>query len=75
MVILQKCENPKSVGILLRAAVERMLNEAKRTMKHAPPVVVDVVERPKVVAGGGAVEAEIARRLPKYMPQVGEENN
>ncbi len=40
-------------------------------MHDALSVVRDVVEEPKIVAGGGAIEAEIANELRHYAPKVG----
>jgi thermosome len=71
MVFIEKCKNPKSVSILLRAGLERMVDEAERSMKDALSVVRDVLEEPKIVAGGGAVEAEIAKQLRDYAVKVG----
>ncbi|MEM2875927.1 MAG: thermosome subunit beta, partial [Candidatus Bathyarchaeia archaeon] len=71
MVFVEKCKDPKSVSILLRAGLERMVDEAERAMNDALSVVRDVVEEPKIVAGGGAIEAEIAKNLRDYATKVG----
>jgi len=71
MVFVEQCKNPRSVSILLRAGLERMVDEAERSMKDALSVVRDVVEEPKIVAGGGAAEAEIAKQLRGYAVKVG----
>ncbi|MEM3010625.1 MAG: thermosome subunit beta [Candidatus Bathyarchaeia archaeon] len=71
MVFVEKCKNPRAVSILLRAGLERMVDEAERSMKDALSVVRDVLEEPKIVAGGGAVEAEIAKQLRDYAVKVG----
>ncbi|MCD6088677.1 TCP-1/cpn60 chaperonin family protein [Candidatus Bathyarchaeota archaeon] len=71
MVFIEGCKDPKSVSILIRAGLERMVDEAERAVHDALCVVADVFEKNKVVAGGGAVEAEVAKELRKYAVQVG----
>ncbi len=71
MTFIEKCKNPTSVSILIRAGLERMVDEAERSMKDALSVVSDVFEKNKIVAGGGAIEAEIAKELRKYASKIG----
>jgi len=71
MVFIEKCKDPKSVSILIRAGLEKMIDEAERAIHDALSVVADVIEHNKVVAGGGAVEAEIAKELRDYATKVG----
>jgi chaperonin GroEL (HSP60 family) len=71
MIFVEKCKDPHSVAILIRAGLERMVNEAERAIIDALSVVSDVVENSKIVAGGGAVEIEVAKELRKYATKVG----
>jgi thermosome len=71
MIFVEKCKDPRSVAVLIRAGLERMVDEAERAMNDALSVVADVVEYNKIVAGGGAIEAEIARMLRPYATKVG----
>jgi len=71
MIFIEKCRNPRSVAILIRAGLERMVDEAERAMNDALSVISDVIEYNKVVAGGGAIESEIAKHLRDYAPKVG----
>jgi chaperonin GroEL (HSP60 family) len=71
MLFVEKCKDPHSVAILIRAGLERMVDEAERAMTDALSVVSDVVENSKIVAGGGAVEIEVAKELRKYANKVG----
>jgi len=71
MVFVEKCKDPRSVAVLIRAGLERMVDEAERAMNDALSVVADVIEYNKIVAGGGAIEAEIARVLRPYATKVG----
>jgi len=71
MIFVEKCKDPHSVAILIRAGLERMVDEAERAMTDALSVVSDVIENSKIVAGGGAVEIEVAKELRKYATKVG----
>ena len=71
MIFVEKCKDPHSVAILIRAGLERMVDEAERAMIDALSVVSDVIENNKIVAGGGAVEIEVAKELRRYATKVG----
>jgi len=71
MIFVEKCKDPHSVAILIRAGLERMVDEAERAMTDSLSVVSDVVENNKIVAGGGAVEVEVAKELRRYATNVG----
>jgi len=71
MIFVEKCKDPHSVAILIRAGLERMVDEAERAMIDALSVVSDVIENSKIVAGGGAVEIEVAKEMRKYATKVG----
>ncbi len=71
MIFVEKCKTPHSVAILIRAGLERMVDEAERAMNDALSVVSDVVENNKIVPGGGAIEAEIAKEIREYATKVG----
>jgi thermosome len=71
MVFIEGCKDPRSVSILIRAGLERMVDEAERAMHDALSVVADVFRKNNVVAGGGAAEAEVARELRDYAVKVG----
>jgi thermosome len=71
MIFVEKCKEPRSVAILIRAGLERMVDEADRAMNDALSVVADVIEENKIVAGGGATEAEIAKVLRGFATKIG----
>ncbi|MEM2341520.1 MAG: thermosome subunit beta [Candidatus Bathyarchaeia archaeon] len=71
MVFIEGCKDPRSVSILIRAGLERMVDEAERAMHDALSVVSDVIEKNKVVPGGGAIEAELAKELRRHAAQIG----
>jgi thermosome len=63
MTFVEDCKDPKAVSILVRGGTERVVDEAERAIHDALSVVRDVVIEPYVVAGGGAVEAELSKLL------------
>jgi thermosome len=71
MVFIQECKDPRSVSILIRAGLERLVDEAERALNDALSVVADVVHKPKVVIGAGAIEAELSKKLLEYAIKVG----
>ncbi len=71
MIFVEKCKEPRSVAILIRAGLERMVDEADRAMNDALSVVADVVKDNMIVAGGGATESEIAKVLRAFATTVG----
>ncbi|MCL4430072.1 MAG: thermosome subunit, partial [Chloroflexi bacterium] len=54
MIFVEKCKDPHSVAILIRAGLERMVDEAERAMTDSLSVVSDVIENSKIVPGGDA---------------------
>jgi thermosome len=66
MVFIEGCKNPKSVSILVHGGTQRIVDEAERSFKDAINVVKDILVEPKIVAGGGAPEVELALRLRDY---------
>jgi thermosome len=70
MIFVEGCKNPKAVSILIRGGTERIVDEAERSIHDALCVVKDVVQEPKIVAGGGASEIEIARRLREFAEKL-----
>jgi thermosome len=71
LIFVEKCKDPHSVAILIRAGLERMVDEAERAMTDCLSVVSDVIENNKIVPGGGAIEIEMAKELRKYATKVG----
>jgi thermosome len=66
MTFIEGCKHPRAVTILIRGGTQRIIDEAERSVHDALCVVRDVVEEPKIVAGGGAPELEVSRMLKKY---------
>ena len=66
MTFIEGCKNPKAVTILIRAGTQRMTAEAERSIHDALCVIRDLIQEPKIVAGGSAPELEMASVLRKY---------
>ncbi len=60
------CRDPKSVTILLYGGAEHVLDETERAVIDALGDVSAVLKSGLVVAGGGAVEIELAKRLRDF---------
>ena len=66
MTYVEGCKNPKSVTLLIRGGTQRMTAEAERSIHDALSVVKDLLEEPKIVAGGSSPEMEMSSILKKY---------
>ncbi|UCH57488.1 MAG: TCP-1/cpn60 chaperonin family protein [Candidatus Bathyarchaeota archaeon] len=71
MIFVEGCSDPRAVAIFIRAGLERMIDEAERSINDALYVISDVAETPKMVPGGGAIEVELARGVRSYATQIG----
>ena len=71
MIFVEECKDPKAVAIFIRAGLERMIDEAERSLNDALYVISDVAKTPKMVAGGGSVEMEMSKAVRGYAAQVG----
>jgi thermosome len=71
MVFVEGAKNPKAVTILLRGANDMILDETERSLNDGLHAVRNIIREPKIVAGGGAVEVELALRLRKIAESVG----
>ncbi len=66
MTFVEGCKHPKAVTLLIRGGTQRMIAEAERSIHDALCVVKDVLQEPRMVAGGGAPELEMANVLKGY---------
>jgi chaperonin GroEL (HSP60 family) len=66
MTFIEGCKHPKAVTLLIRGGTQRMIAEAERSIHDALCVIKDVLQEPRVVAGGGAPELEMANVLKSY---------
>ena len=65
-VFIEGCKHPKSVTILIRGGSQRVVDEADRSVHDALMVTKDVLERPAIVAGGGAPESYVAGKIREW---------
>ena len=65
-VFVEGCRNPQSVTLLIRGGSQRVVDEVDRSIHDALMVVKDVIEKPAIVAGGGAPEALLAAFLKDW---------
>jgi thermosome len=66
MTFIRECKDPKSVTILVRGSTEHVVDEVDRSIEDAIGAVSSAIEIGKIVAGAGAPEAEVAKRLRKF---------
>jgi chaperonin GroEL (HSP60 family) len=66
MTYVMGCKNPKSLTILIRGGTEHVVDEVERAVRDAIGDVVATLKDSKVVAGGGAVEIELSKRLREF---------
>jgi hypothetical protein len=71
LVYVRDCKNPRAVTVVIRGGSDHVVDEAERSFHDALCVVRNAVEDQKVVAGGGAPEAETAKQLREYAVKVG----
>lgn len=71
MIFVSECADPKAVSILIRAGIEHVVDEAERMINDALHVVKAAMENPYVLAGGGASEIELAKRLRTFASSIG----
>jgi len=65
-VFVEGCRHPKSVTLLLRGGSQRVVDEVERSAHDALMVLKDVLEKPLVVAGGGAPETFVSAKLRSW---------
>jgi len=65
-VFIEGCKNPQSVTLLIRGGSQRVIDEVDRSIHDSLMVVKDVIEKPEIVAGGGAPESYAASKLKEW---------
>jgi len=65
-VFVEGCRNPQSVTMLIRGGSQRVIDEVDRSIHDSLMVVKDVIEKPEIVAGGGAPESYAASQLKDW---------
>jgi len=65
-VFIEGCKHPQSVTLLIRGGTQRVIDEVDRSIHDSLMVVKDVIEKPEIVAGGGAPEAFAASQIKEW---------
>jgi thermosome len=71
MVFVEKCKDPKSVTIFVRAGTKQAADEAERALVDVIGSLTSTLEDGKYVTGGGSSEIELAMKLRDYATDVG----
>ncbi len=71
MVFVEKCKDPKSVTLFLRAGSTQVLDELERALNDVIGAISSVIEDGKYVIGGGSIEVDISDGLRAYAGDVG----
>lgn len=66
LTYIRGCQNPKALTILIHGGTSHVIDEIERAIKDGLGDVVASLKYGLVVAGGGAVEVELARRLREF---------
>lgn len=70
-VLLSGCKNPKSVSILLKGGLDKILSTAEVSLNDVLSVIAKIMDTKTVVAGGGAIYIELAKRIKAYANEIG----
>ncbi len=71
MVFVEKCKDPKSVTIFVRAGTKQAADEVERALTDVIGSLTTTVQDGKYVMGGGSTEVEMAMKLRDYATDVG----
>ncbi len=64
------CKDPKAISVLLKGGLEKILKTAEITLNDVLSVIAKTIDTQKVVAGGGAIYIELAKKLKSYANEV-----
>ncbi|KFQ33062.1 T-complex protein 1 subunit zeta, partial [Merops nubicus] len=67
---IEKCENPRSVTVLIRGPNKHTLTQIKDAVRDGLRAVKNAIEDGCVVPGAGALEVAVANALVKHKPNV-----
>ncbi|BAW31365.1 MAG TPA: thermosome subunit alpha [Methanothermobacter sp.] len=70
LTFIEDCKDPKAISLILRGSTRQVAEEIERAVEDAIGVVSATVEDEMVVAGGGAPEVEIAKKLKDYSESI-----
>jgi len=70
MTYVMGCKNPKAVTILIRGGTEHVIDEFERAIKDGIGDVSVALEKGLIVAGGGAIEMELSKKLKEFSQSI-----
>ncbi len=70
MTYVEGCENPKAVSIVIRGGTDHVIDEVERAIKDGLGDIASVIKLGKIVAGAGAIEIELAKRLREFSTKL-----
>jgi len=68
--VFQGCPKAKTATFVLRGGTEQFIEESERSVHDAICVVKRCISSSRVVAGGGAIEMELSKRLKDYAMKI-----
>ncbi len=71
LTYIRGCKNPMAVTIVIRGGTSHVIDEIERAIKDGLGDVASSIKSGKVVAGGGAVEMELSKRLRSFAKTIG----
>lgn len=66
LTYVRGCQNPKAVTILIHGGTSHVIDEVERAIRDGLGDVSSALQTGLVVAGGGAVEIEVAKKLREF---------
>jgi len=66
MTYVLGCENPKAITILIHGGSEHVMDEMERAIKDGLGDIAAVIKDKKIVAGAGAIEIELGKKLRDF---------
>lgn len=66
MLFIERCRDPKAVTILLRGGLEEVVEDLERVVEDGCKAVATAIKDQRVVAGGGAIEMEVAKKVREF---------
>ena len=70
MIFVEECKEPKAVTLLVRGSTKHIVDEIERAVEDAIGVVAATVEDDQVVAGGGAPEVAMSKKLKEFADSI-----
>lgn len=67
---LTECESPKACTVMLRGPSKDVLNEMERNLNDCLQVARNLMQEPRIVYGGGAVEVALAKAIAEKAEEM-----